>query len=683
MPDEARTTQEIAREEAGATTRKGEGLPPEAYEEIPGTDYEPYVPATTSLPEFTLRAVLIGIVVGVVFGAANAYLGLKVGLTVSASIPAAVMGVAVFRALKGGSILEGNMVQTVGSAGESLAAGVIFTLPALFIFGLDVSQLLVFTLASLGGLLGVLFMIPLRRFLIRDEHGRLPYPEGTACAEVLAAGDTGGSKARLLFTGLGVGAIYQYLVNNNALSLWRDEPAFEIPGYPKAEVGVAATPELLGVGYVIGPRISAILLAGGVISWLVLIPAIATFGATATQPLYPETELLIREMSPSQIWNRYIRYIGAGAVAFGGIMTLVRALPTIWESFKVGLGGIAEGVGERIEKRTDADLPMKFVIGGALAIALILTLLPPALAPVGPLGALLMVVFSFFFVTVSSRIVGLIGTSSNPVSGMTIATLLMTALLFVALGRTETAVGDPRLPILLVGAVIAMSAAIAGDTSQDLKTGFLVGATPRRQQWGEMIGVLTSATVMGAVLLMLHGGLGIGSEELPAPQATLMALVIDGVVQADLPWALVVVGIFIAAVFEMLGLPSLALAVGLYLPLSLTTPIIAGGAVRLLVEKRHVGRALREKRENGVLFASGLIAGAALIGVIIAGLVFGAEQSAALAAFQSGVTGLTGGAGRWVSLLIFLGLAGLLWWVAENAHSGGEMTEDLQRAEEM
>lgn len=662
-------------------TRRGQGLPPEAYEVIPGTEYEPYVPAEASLSEFTLRAVVIGALVGVVFGAANAYLGLKVGLTVSASIPAAVMGVAVFRVLRGGTVLEGNMVQTVGSAGESLAAGVIFTMPALFIFGMAPSQIMIFTLASLGGLLGVLFMIPLRRYLIRDEHGKLPYPEGTACAEVLAAGDTGGAKAKLLFAGLGVGAIYQYLVNGNALSLWRDEPTFDIHGYPKAEVGVAATPELLGVGYVIGPRIAAILLTGGVISWLVIIPIIATFGASATTPLYPETELLIRDMSPGQIWNRYIRYIGAGAVAFGGIITLIRALPTIWQSFKVGLRGIRETAGETAVVRTDDDISFKVVLGGAIAIAIILAALPDWLAPVGPLGAMLMVIFSFFFVTVSSRIVGLIGTSSNPVSGMTIATLLITAFIFVALGKTGG--GDQRMAILLVGAVIAMSAAIAGDTSQDLKTGFLIGATPRRQQYGEMIGVLTSATVMGLVLLVLHGGLGIGSSELPAPQATLMALVIDGVVNANLPWALVIVGIFIAAVFEMLGLPSLALAVGLYLPLSLTTPIMAGGLVRLIIERRNSGQALREKRENGVLFASGLIAGAALVGVAIAALVFGAEQSPVIDGFQTAVTGLTDGAGMWISLLMFLGLASLLWYVAEKAHSGGEITSEMKKAEEM
>ncbi|HUP01404.1 MAG TPA: oligopeptide transporter, OPT family [Gemmatimonadota bacterium] len=662
-------------------TRKGKGLPPEAYEEIPGTQYEPYVPATTRIAEFTLRAVLIGIVVGIVFGAANAYLGLKVGLTVSASIPAAVMAVAVFRALRRGTILEGNIVQTVGSAGESLAAGVIFTIPALFIFGLTPSQLMVFTLASLGGLLGVLFMIPLRRYLIRDEHGRLPYPEGTACAEVLAAGDSGGAKAKLLFGGLGVGAVYQYLANSNALSLWRGEPAFRIQGYPKAEVGIAVTPELLGVGYVIGPRIAAILLTGGVIGWLVIIPLIATFGASATAPLYPETERLIPDMEPGDLWNRYIRYVGAGAVAFGGIITLLRAIPTIWQSFRLGFRGIRETAGTAEAERTDQDISFKVVVGGALAIAVALALLPPSFAPVGLLGALLMVVFSFFFVTVSSRIVGLIGNSSNPISGMTIATLLVTAFLFVAMGKTGA--GDQRVAILLVGAVIAISAAVAGDTSQDLKTGFLLGATPRLQQYGEMIGVVTSATVMGAILLVLHGGLGIGSEDLPAPQATLMALVIDGVVNADLPWALVIAGAFIAAVFEMLGLPSLALAVGLYLPLSLTTPIMAGGVVRLLVEKRNEGRVLREKRENGVLFASGLIAGAALVGVLIAGLVFGAEQSAAIAGYQAAITGVTEGAGTWVSLVIFAGLACLLWYFAEHGHSGGEITEDLRQADEM
>ncbi len=643
-------------------------MPPEAYEEIPGSDYQPYVPPEADLREFTLRAVIIGVLVGVVFGAANAYLGLKVGLTVSASIPAAVMGVAFFRALKGGTILEGNMVQTVGSAGESLAAGVIFTLPALFIFGMSPSQLLIFTLASLGGLLGVLFMIPLRRYLIRDEHGKLPYPEGTACAEVLAAGDTGGAKARLLFSGLGVGAVYQYFVNNNALSLWRGDPSFRIRGYPKAEFGIDATPELLGVGYIIGPRISAILFMGSAVSWLVLIPLIATFGASAGTPLYPETEALIRDMEPGEIW-----------------ITLVRALPTIVGSFRMGIRGIRESADQGAIKRTERDLPFTTVLAGALGIALILALLPASFAPAGLLGAILMVIFSFFFVTVSSRIVGLVGTSSNPVSGMTIATLLLTALLYVALGRTENTVGDPRMAILLVGAIIAISAAIAGDTSQDLKTGFLLGATPRRQQIGEMIGVLTAATVMGSVLMVLHGGIGIGSEELPAPQATLMALVIDGVVNADLPWALVVAGIFLAAVFEMVGLPSLVVAVGLYLPLSLMSPILVGGIVRLAIEKRHAARidVLREKRENGVLFASGLIAGAALVGVIIAGLVFFGEQSALISAFQTAVTGVTEGAGTAVSLIVFSGLAGLLWYVAERAHSGGEVTEDLRRAEEM
>jgi uncharacterized oligopeptide transporter (OPT) family protein len=635
------------------TTRQGKGLPPEAYEEIPGSDYQPYVPPEADLREFTLRAVVIGVLVGVVFGAANAYLGLKVGLTVSASIPAAVMGVAFFRALKGGTILEGNMVQTVGSAGESLAAGVIFTIPALFIFGMAPSQLLIFTLASLGGLLGVLFMVPLRRYLIRDEHGKLPYPEGTACAEVLAAGDTGGAKARLLFSGLGVGAVYQYFVNNNALSFWRGDPSFRIRGYPKAEFGID--------------------------------PLIATFGASAGTPLYPETEALIRDMEPGEIWNRYIRYVGAGAVAFGGIITLVRALPTIVGSFRMGIRGIRESADQGSIKRTERDLPFTTVLAGALGIAVILALLPASFAPAGALGAILMVIFSFFFVTVSSRIVGLVGTSSNPVSGMTIATLLLTALLYVALGRTENAVGDPRMAILLVGAIIAISAAIAGDTSQDLKTGFLLGATPRRQQIGEMIGVLTAATVMGSVLMVLHGGIGIGSEELPAPQATLMALVIDGVVNADLPWALVVAGIFLAAMFEMVGLPSLVVAVGLYLPLSLMSPILVGGVVRLAIEKRHAARidVLREKRENGVLFASGLIAGAALVGVIIAGLVFFGEQSALISAFQTAVTGVTEGAGTAVSLIVFGALAGTLWYVAERAHSGGEVTEDLRRAEEM
>ncbi len=641
------------------------GLPPQAYEAIPGDQYPPYVPSEQRIPELTGKAIVIGIVLGIVFGAANAYLGLRVGLTVSASIPAAVMAIAIFRALRTGTILETNIVQTIGSAGESLAAGVIFTLPALYIWGLDAEWYVLATVAFLGALLGVLFMIPLRRFLVSREHGNLPYPEGTACAEVQVAGETGGAKAKLVFTGLGLGALYQFFVHGSALRLWPQDPeahlfgATEAPGLRKVVISGDVTPELLGVGFIIGPKIAGVMLAGGLTAWFGLIPLIDLFGTGLVQPLFPERELLIADMPPALIWSRYVRYIGAGAVAAGGIITLLRALPLIWESLSVGLRQVGGTVGGG--RRTDADLPFSGVFAAAGVIALALWLLP--FIEVSLVGALLMVLFSFFFVTVSARIVGLIGSSSNPVSGMTIAALLATSLIFLALRETG---GTAHVAVLLVGAVVCISAAIAGDTSQDLKTGFLVGATPWRQQIAEVIGIPFAAVAMAFVLKLLHTSYGIGSADLAAPQATLMATVIDGVLTQSLPWGLVFVGASIAVVVELLGVPSLPYAVGLYLPLSLTTPIMAGGLVRGLIERRWRGEALQEKREAGVLFASGLIAGAALLGVLIAVPVAFAPQL--LERIQIGFEWL-GAAAPLVSLLIFLALAAMVYLVASRAES--------------
>ncbi len=639
-------------------------LPPEAYEEIPGEEYPPYVAADRSMAEFTVKAAVVGILLGVVFGAANAYLGLRVGLTVSASIPAAVMAIAVFRAFRSGTILETNMVQSIGSAGESLAAGVIFTIPALFVWGMDVSQITVFTLASLGGLLGVLFMIPLRRFLISGEHGRLPYPEGTACAEVQVAGEAGGKGARRVFAGLGLGGLYKFLADSHALQLWNESPQIGLPG--KAAIGADATPELLGVGYIIGWRISLIMFSGGALAWLVIIPAINLIAGNAV--IYPG-EIPVADMTSSEIWNRYIRYIGAGGVAYGGAITLVKSLPTIVESVKLGLGKIGDAAGGALSDlaRTDRDIPLKWVGLAALVVAVVLDVVP--VVPVNFVSALLIVIFAFFFVTVSSRIVGLIGSSSNPVSGMTIATLISTALIFVALGMADEP--DARVSVLAVGAVVCIAAAIAGDTSQDLKTGFLVGATPWKQQVGEMVGVLTASTVMGAVLILLHGSYGIGSDTLPAPQATLMSLVIDGVLEANLPWTFVFIGIALAAIVEhALKQPSLAFAVGLYLPVSLTTPILVGGGIRKVFESRHEGRILEVKREAGVLFSSGLIAGAALVGVLIAAVIFFAEQSALLSRIVEGWTvgyGWMGPMALPVAVLVFAGLAWSLYRVADGA----------------
>lgn len=654
------------------------GLPPQAYETLPGDQYHPYVGAREQILEFTPRAVLIGAVLGIVFGAANAYLGLRVGLTVSASIPAAVMAVAIFR-IWGGTILESNMVQTVGSAGESLAAGVIFTLPALFLWAREdpailVSVTQITVIALFGGMLGVLFMIPLRSYLISREHGKLPYPEGTACAEVQVAGDVGGGKARLLFAGLGVGALYQALANPRGLSLWNESPAAPLPG--KAQIGGDFTPELLGVGFIIGPRIATIMFSGSALAWLILIPVINAWGGNDV--VYPATAPMA-ELGSAEIWSNYIRYVGAGAVAFGGIATLLKSLPTMIESFKLGLGGIGGGGGPT--SRTQRDLSMRFVFTLAPLLAVALWLWPGV--PVNLLGAVLIVLFSFFFVTVSSRIVGLIGSSSNPVSGMTIAALLLTSLIWVGLGLNDGTAAS-KVAVLAVGAVVCISAAIAGDTSQDLKTGFLLGATPRSQQIGELIGVITSAAVMGGVLIVLNESYGIGGAELAAPQANLMKLVVDGVLADTLPWMFVIVGMALAAVVEFgLRLPSLAFAVGLYLPVSLMTPIFVGGMMRRALTRRYArpddgGDRLAEQRERGVLFGSGLIAGAALVGVLIGGAIYVVTQ----------VTGDPSRATRWivghewseslftgsselVGTLIFAGLCLLLWRAANSAEASG------------
>lgn len=657
-------------ENATCGQEESKGLSHLAYEIIDGAKYPPFIASERDdVPELTWKAIITGVIIGIVFGAANAYLGLRVGLTVSASIPAAVMGVAAFKLFGRGSILEANLVQTVGSAGESLAAGVIFTLPALFMWGLTVSQLKVCVLSLLGGLLGVFFMIPLRRYLIVKEHGRLPYPEGTACAEVLVAGETGGSKARLLFAGMSIGALFQTLVHDRLFRLWNKVPSAHIPGYRGAEVAGDLTPELLGIGYIIGPRISAVMLSGGVLGWLVLIPLIYLFGDGLVSPLYPEMKMLIRDMAPGQIWSRYIRYIGAGAVAFAGIFTLIKSLPTIFESFRLGLGGLRQGQGQAV-CRTDRDIPMGYVASGVAVIVIIMALLPASFIPVGITGALVIAMFSFFFVTVSSRIVGLIGSSSNPVSGMTIATLLITCLIFIGLGMAGPGnVETAKVAVLIVGSIVCIAAAIAGDTSQDLKTGFLVGATPRHQQVGEIVGVITAALVMGTTLILLNTSYGFGDApgQLAAPQATLMKLVIEGVLKGNLPWTLVIIGMFISMVMELLSLPALALAVGLYLPLELSTPIMAGGVIRLLVEGLGAWKAgegsnggaggateetteekmRREKRqdsrEKGVLFSSGLIAGSALAGVLIAGMVYFGESSVGVRNFleKCGQSGLS------------------------------------------
>jgi putative OPT family oligopeptide transporter len=587
---------------------------------------QPYVPPDKTLPDFTLKAVLAGVLFGIIFGSANAYLGLRVGLTISTAIPLAVISVALFRALQPilgkATILECNIAQTTGSASSSLASGIIFTIPALFLWGFDPPILQITALAVFGGILGILFMIPLRKFLIVREHENLPYPEGTASAQVLIAADAGGARARNVFLGLGVGAIYKGLVG--FLHLWPEKVGIRLPGLKKAVIGIETTPALLGVGYILGYRIAAIMVAGGLLSWVAIIPLIAHFGEHLNLPLFPETAKTIAEMTPREIWTRYIRYIGAGAVAFAGIITVIKSAPTMYQSLKIGLKELLHGAAVTLEEdvRTEKNLPMWFVLVGSLVIILLIIVTPHVLGTEPPLairilGAFCIALFAFAFVTVSSRIVGLVGVSSNPTSGMTIVTLLGTSSLFYLLGIT----GDlGKATALTVGTVVCVAASIAGDISQDLKSGFLIGATPWKQQLTELIGASTSAFFIASAVWLLGEAFQFGSTALPAPQATLMKTVIEGVLAADLPWGLVFAGAALAAVAELLSVPSLPFAVGIYLPLSTMTPVYIGGLLRRYVEIRSGKNdaILQERKEKGVLLGSGLIAGEGIMGVLLA-----------------------------------------------------------------
>ncbi len=591
--------------------------------------HHPYVPATESPLEFTLKALITGIIFGILFGAANAYLGLRAGLTISTSIPVAVMTVAAFRAMntvgKKGTILEANMSQTVGSASSSLASGVIFTLPALFLWGFDPSLVQMTLLAMFGGMLGILFMIPLRNYLIEREHGKLPYPEGTACAEVLIASEVGGSRAKNVFIGLGAGAFFKFIFS--WLKVFPSDIHFKIPFLRKGELAVDMSAALFGVGYILGPRIATIMVGGSLLSWVVIIPIIAYWGTGQAVPLYPETSLLINDMSASLIWTRYVRYIGAGAVAAGGIITLIRSIPTMIESFSIGAKQFKNRLNNTSIKipRTSQDLPLQYVLYGVIFIIIGMTVVPYVFGPITNvgmkfIGAILIVVFAFFFVTVSSRIVGLVGVTSNPTSGMTIATLLGTSAIFLALGWT----GDiGKTAAITVGCVVAIAASIAGDTSQDLKTGFLLGATPKKQQIGELLGAFTSATFVCLSVILLNKAYGFGTAELPAPQATLMKLVIEGVLDNALPWTLVGIGVVIAIGAELFKIPSLPFAVGVYLPVATMMTVFLGGLLRHFMEKTSKSEEEKEQRRgNGILLGSGLVGGEGLLGVAIAGVAF-------------------------------------------------------------
>ena len=578
-------------------------------------NFKPYIPADRVVPEFTVTSLLIGILLAIVFGAANAYLGLRVGMTISASIPAAVISMGIIRViLRRDSILENNLVQTIGSAGESVAAGAIFTLPALFLWAKEgtidsPSMITIFLVALVGGLLGVAFMVPLRQALIVEEHGTLPFPEGTACAEVLLAGEEGGSKAGTVFSGLGIAAAYKFIADG--LKVFPSEIGYDIKAYAGSSVGVQVLPALAGVGYICGPKISSYMLAGSTLSWFVLMPAIALFGADA-QAIFPGTDP-IAQMAPSDLWGTYIKYIGAGAVATGGVISLIKSLPLIAKTFKQAMQSMKKK-SSASALRTEQDIPMPFLLVMILVIGIAIWLVPAF--PVNPIGALIVIVFGFFFATVSSRMVGLIGSSNNPVSGMAIATLLIATLLLKATGTTGV---KGMTGAIAIGGIICVIAAIVGDCSQDLKTGFIVGATPKKQQIGEMIGVVVSAAAIGFVLQLLDNAWGYGSEAIPAPQATMMKMLVEGIMSAELPWSLILIGVCVAIVMEILKVPVMPFAVGMYLPFSLNAGIMAGGLVRLFMDKRNVSE--KEKKasvDHGILFTSGLIAGEGLMGVILA-----------------------------------------------------------------
>ena len=682
--------------------------------------HKPYISDEQNLQEFTWSAVLVGAVLGIVFGASSLYLVLKVGMTVSASIPVAVLSITLFRlaskltGMRRTTILENNIVQTTGSAGESIAFGVGVTMPALMILGYDMDVARVMVVASLGGLLGVLMMIPLRRIFIVKAHGELPYPEGTACADVLIVGEQGGSSAKTVFTGFGVAMLYKLCMSG--LKLWQEAPEKAISFFKGAQISGEVSPELVGVGYIIGTRISCVMVAGGVLAWWVLIPAIKLFGDGLAAPLFPATKL-IADMGPMEIWKSYVLYIGAGAVATGGIISLFQALPVIVGGLRSGLADIKSGSAKAASTlRTEDDMPNWIVLAGGAAIIFVVAAVPQlglGFGIKGILGGLLIVLFGFLFVTVSSRLTGEIGSSSNPISGMTVATLLLTCLIFVILSKLDPTGGwvgkDARLTALSIAAVVCIAASNGGTTSQDLKTGFLVGATPKWQQWSLLVGTLSSALVIGATLLVLNdagtvyakrdypaikapvealtvvekvkgpeaasdsaeykawhvgegeveglpGGKylvdGAGSvkylvdpgingvetkradgtvvQKYNAPKARLMSLIIDGIMTQKLPWGLVLLGAAIALMMELCGVPSLPFAVGVYLPLSSSTPIFVGGLVRWACDKWTRKTEAEADMSPGVLFSSGYIAGGAIAGICLAMLSLNEKVAASL-----------------------------------------------------
>jgi len=572
-------------------------------------EFKPYISADKITPELTVTSVITGIILAVVFGAANAYLGLRVGLTVSASIPAAVAAMGIIRiAMRRNSILESNIVQTMGSAGESVAAGAVFTLPALFLWAkegkTETPDIIGITLIALiGGLLGIFFMVPLRNALIVKEHCILPYPEGVACAEVLLSGEKSKSNASGVFTGMGIAALIKILIDG--IKVIPSELSFKFRSFA-GEIGTQISPAVFSVGYICGPKISAYMFGGGILSWLVLIPLIVFFGKTVT--LFP-SETTVAEIysqgGASAIWSTYIRYIGAGSLASGGIISLLKSMPMIIRTFRDVLSGIGNKISSN--KRTDKNINIRTVLV-AIAVLTVAVWIVPAI-PISLIGAVIVVVFGFFFAAVSSRMVGLVGSSNNPVSGMAIATLIVATVILKITGSTGSEI---LVSSVAIGSVICIVAAISGDTSQDLKTGYILGSTPEKQQIAEIIGVVVSAFATGGTLYLLDRVWGFGTDTLAAPQATLMKIIVEGVADNNLPWNLVLIGIFIAVFAEITGIPVLPFAIGIYLPIHLSACVMLGGAARLIADK------IKPDDKKGTLFCSGMIAGEGLAGIFLA-----------------------------------------------------------------
>ncbi len=638
-------------------------------------EFEPFIKADQNIPEVTWKAVILGVIISVIFGVANAYLGLKYGMTVSASIPAAVISMAVLRMLfrkERVTVLENNIVQTIGSAGESLAAGIIFTIPAFFIWAAnsqmiaagyhhEISKMQIFWMSMLGGSLGILLMIPLRKYLVEKEHGKLKFPEGTACAEIIIAGDEGGSKARTVFSGLGIGAAYKILMSLGRL--WSEFPEYNFKGILKGgTIGLDATPSLLGVGYIIGPRIAALMMSGAVIGYLGIAPLLSFIGNQIPGLVISPGTIPLSDMDPSQLRNFYIKYLGVGAVALGGTVSLIKSLPTIVHSFSAGFSQLLhrKSADDTDTPRTDKDLSMSLVLLGSLAIIVAIWAMPGTELHI--LGAAIAVIFGFFFVVVAARIVGIVGSSSSPVSGMTIFTLLVTCLILLYFGISGV---SGMITAMSVGAVVCIAVCMSGDIAQDLKTGYLLGATPWKQQATEFIGLLFPAAVMGVTLYLLGDAFGfVPSAEHPqpllAPQANVMATVVQGVINQNIPWTPIFVGAMIALGAELLGVTSLPFAIGLYLPLSLSTPIMAGGILAMLVEKSSGGKLFKKRQEKGILFGSGLVAGDALVGVLSAVLIVSIPSYQEFYNKYEISSFITGNLGPLVSLAVFALLC--LWY---------------------